>query len=292
MNARVLAHLKDTIELQNNVKLLKRADTELNAAIGRVLKDRTLGPLSEAAERVGGRRATFDFIVAEAKRTGLFDDLKNAGVQRLKDSGNYESLIEQVMAREARAGRPRDRAWAESWIERQFDPTSIDATFEAGEPYMDLAAIYEGAWAYGGNKGCAAVYGDKTNVHATGPFKVNFVKSEDTSDDRFAMSYIVENRLTGEKTAPRPYDERGTIIEAKGLRAQMFGAPAAGDIFTFDKPARYHLDYPDGNNPIISKDNQKEMYKTLVFNRLFEPIVRGPDMDTPEETVDNAFRRR
>ncbi|ARP81398.1 hypothetical protein CAL12_11705 [Bordetella genomosp. 8] len=291
LNTRVLAHLHDTIGLQNNVKLLKRASAELAESIRRVLDDRGSGTTPGATQPVAGRQAAFDFIVADAKRTGLFDELKSAGIQRLKDSGNHEAMIEQVMAREADAGRPRDRAWAESWIERQFDPSGIDAAYRAGEPYMDLSAMYEGAWAYGGNKGCAAVYGDRTDVQAAGPYKVRFIASRSASDNRSAMSYIVENQLTGETTAPRPYDERGTIIEVQGLRARMFGAPADGDMFSFDTPARYRLRYPDGNNRILSLDDQKALYKSLVFNRLFEPVVRGPNMETPEETVDEAFRQ-
>ncbi|WP_427185208.1 hypothetical protein ACL598_10205 [Bordetella bronchialis] len=286
--ARLLARWHDILDLREKVGLIKRADAELNAAIRRMEADPTLGPTSAAADRVGVRQATLDHVVAEAKNSGLHDALTRAAIQRLKDSGNYEPLIDQVIAAEDRQGRMRDRAWAEKWIERQFDPDSIDAGFRAGEPYFDLRVAYEGVWAYLGNKGSAAVYGDKASVQANGPFRVEFARTEG-GDGVSVVTYTVENRRTGEKSAPRPYDERGTVIEAEGLRAEMYGAPAPGDVFSFDIPPKYTVRYPDSNNPIIDVDNQKAIYKTTVFDRLFQPSVRSPDMATPTQTVLTAL---
>ncbi|ANN71843.1 hypothetical protein [Bordetella bronchialis] len=282
--ARLLARWHDILDLRENVGLIKRAETELNAAIRRMDADPALGPTSPAADRVGVRQATLDYVVAEAKKSGLHDALTQAAVQRLKASGNYEALIDRVVASEATQGRTRDRAWAEKWIERQFDPDSIDAGFRAGEPYFDLRVAYEGVWPYVGNKGSAAVYGDKASVQANGPFRVEFGRTEG-ADGLSLLTYTVENQRTGEKSAPRPYDERGTVVEAEGLRAGMYGAPAPGDVFSFDTPPEYTVRYPDANNPIIDVDNQKAIYKTMVFDRLFQPSVRSPDMGTPTQTV-------
>jgi hypothetical protein len=97
-----------------------------------------------------------ELVVAEAKRSGLYDLLEEAAIQRLKDSGSYESLITQVLEKEAAQGRPRDRAWAENWLENQFDYDRVGQNYVADAPYFKPARPYSAdVWRSPFNRGNA-----------------------------------------------------------------------------------------------------------------------------------------
>lgn len=271
----------ETVQLQEKVGLINKAQQEVKTLVNRMRQDPTLGPKSDAAQRVGALQATYDFVVSETKKSGLYDTLQQAAVQRLKDSGNYEGLVSQVQEKEAAMGRTRDRAWAESWIEGQFDYDRVDANHQDGQPYFDLRAVDGEVRALPGNTGAGAFFGSKADVFARGAFSIEF------SGTANQPLYTVENRITGEKTAPRAFDSRGTVIEADGLRAEMFGTPAPGDSFSiykpaqgFGRPSEYQVGYLDSLY-MTSVENRK----ADLFNALFGPAIRDGDAKQPGKII-------
>jgi hypothetical protein len=278
-----------TLRLQEKLSLVKRADTELKILAHRIANDRTLGPASPRAEIAGRELATLDFVVSETKKSGVYGALQQAAIDRLKESGNYEDLIKQILDTEAAVGNHHDRAWAEDWIKRKFDYDCVDADHQPGELYIDVDAYHGSVRPSAANEGGATFFGNKTDVHARGSFTIKFTG---TADQLF---YVVENTFTGENSPPRPYDPRGTAIEAKGLRADMVGIPAPGDEFYVSKSSddrerhsEYRVGYIDPYVRVLPKHQKIE-----VFNRLFAPMMRGDDPPKlPSEMIrDIIFHR-
>ncbi|AOB30501.1 hypothetical protein AKI39_07030 [Bordetella sp. H567] len=267
--------------LQEKVLGITKAENEVKTLVERMRNDPSLGPRSERAERVGTLEGALDYIVSETKKSGLYGNLQQAAVERLKASGNYEDLIRKILEKEASMGSTRDRAWAEDWIEGQFDYDRVDANHDQGMPYFELRATYGEVRPRPGNQGSAAFFGNKSDVHAQGAFAIEFSGSTERP------LYTVENRLTGEKSAPRPFDVRGTVIEADGLRAEMFGAPAPGDVFSIFKPSRgasqesdYYVGYPD--SMFTSSAHNR---KVDLFNNLFAPSTGADGEKSPISIV-------
>ncbi|WP_157664773.1 hypothetical protein [Bordetella genomosp. 9] len=127
------------------------------------------------------------------------------------------------------AGQPRSRAWAEKWIERQFDFGKVEANLKPNQPYFTPKWPHAAGRAVtntnGTDMGSAAFFGSQSDIQANGVFDIKFSGNSDR------LYYTVENKTTGEVTGPRPYDSHGTVIKANGLRAEMFGTPKPGDFF-------------------------------------------------------------
>lgn len=222
--------------------------------------------------------SVFQFIVSETKKSGLYGLLQKAAIDRLKSSGNYENLIKQVIDKESQlAGQPRSRAWAEKWIERQFDFGKVGANLKPNQPYFTPKWPHAVGRAVtntnGTDMGSAAFFGSQSDIQANGVFDIKFSGNSDR------LYYTVENKTTGEVTGPRPYDSRGTVIKANGLRAEMFGTPKPGDLFNVYKPdgdksrgKDYDVFYR--SSPISTKNE-----RFRVFDSVFSPVI-GPDRNT------------
>lgn len=256
-----------TTHVQDKVALLKRAEQALHTLVQRMKDD----PSVLSGSKPAGW-AAFDFVIAETRKSGLYGALQQAAIERLKNSGNYDDLVRQVLQGESNHGHTRDRAWAENWIERQFDFDSVDADLQPGKPYFAATNEWEARPVHnsgGPVKGDAVFLGNKADVHARGCFEIEFTGNGDL------MFYTVKDRTTGISSAPRPYDPRGTVIQADGLRAEMFGTPASGDVFSVYKPAEddrrgsdYRVDYHDSYRGYSVKH-----WKMDLFDRLFGPVI-------------------
>jgi hypothetical protein len=257
----------ETLRLQLNVGLLNLAKAHIKEVANRLEDYPRLGMKPGQNQRT--LEGVLDFVVAETKRSGLYDRLQRAAIQRLKDSGSYESLISQVVEKEAAKGRPRDRAWAENWIEDQFDYDRVGQNYVADAPYFEPAHAYgQDVTSIGANRGNAMFYGDPTVPRVQGSFAITF-----SEVDGIPM-YRVRNLENGGESAPKLYDTNGTVIKENGLYAEMFGVPAPHDEFAINGPTDENQNKPkmvvDYYDPTYM--DVKLVQKKNVFNSLFNPV--------------------
>jgi hypothetical protein len=262
----------ETLRLQLNVGLLNLAKAHIKEVANRLEDYPRLGLKPGQNHRT--LEGVLDFVVAETKRSGLYDRLQRAAIQRLKDSGSYESLISQVLEKEAAKGRPRDRAWAENWIEDQFDYDRVGQNYVADAPYFEPADSYgqEVTSFLGANRGNAMFYGDPTVPRVQGSFAITF-----SEIDGIPM-YRVRNLDKGrEESAPKLYDANGTVIKGNGLYAEMFGVPAPNDQFVISGPFAANQDKPKMvvHYYDAAYTDMKPVLKKNVFNSLFNPVFNG-----------------
>jgi hypothetical protein len=278
-----------TAALQRNVELINAAKKELKGLADRLNEDPT--PATKQGETFATVESALDFVVKETKKSGLYGALQQAAVQRMKDSGCYESVVKQILEKEAAKGRPRDRAWAESWIKDQFDYDLI------GQNYVPDAPYFEPAYPYSGdimrspfNKGRAMFYGDITGPRVQGSFAISI------SGQEGALLYTVRNLTkVGEESAPRPYDPKGTVVKQDDLYAEFLGVPVPGDEFIVSGPLsaradepKMRVDYYDAGYREYVDMNVKIHQKKRLINALFNPVFHGGRISQPADLIDRA----
>jgi hypothetical protein len=280
----------ETARLQVNVELVNLGKSAVKELANQLRDDPTLG--IKPGETVRTFESALDFVVGETKKSGLYDALVRAAIRRLKDSGNYESVVGQILAKEAANGRPRDRAWAESWIQSQYDYDRIGQNYVADAPYFKPADPYtDDVMRSPFNRGSAMLYGDGTGPRVQGSFAVTFYEQDG------ALMYKVRvPGQNGKESAPRPYDPNGTVIKEPGLYAELLGVPAPGDEFIFSNPVgvranepKMRVDYYDAGYRRYVDMDVKVNHKAHLFNTLFNPVFPGGNIPEPADQIRRAI---